>query len=566
MRMMDFPSEADVQQMAARQAPAVDLSHVADSLFVEEWEMEGSLPHTVGHDVIHPQTPWETDVLAAVADLPDSTSTVGMRCLAEQYVRFYDAHEAYPSLPIARFLAARCGWVGDVPSVTFIRFEGSRSLEDAWSSTRGQFLDNLRPQRRHRQPLDAAVWAGAVGGQNYISLARGQRDVTLERRSLVDGDGFELRGRVLSDRHDGVDALVTRGLYDMERCQADEGVRFPEFSFTCPADRADHMIWFEFALKIRGQQFYNTNYAGQVWTDAPDNTYRAAPWRRAWAEHLATQAVDEDLRPRPLFGDRPLQGDGLEERIVELTNIVREMAGRSPVRLNHAQSRMNSSLAPFLYNAFQEEDWPRIYDYTMAMMAGWEIEERLLSARLQARTVLDGDGRDAVDSFLELPSGREVLTRPEIHQVAFGTIQDRGFTWVSMTGYLQLPEQSADAMVTQAIATINAARADAGVGPLRDAENYQEASVLLSRGIQRGSHDPGEATSRVMRAMANNLRTSVRAYTILTDDLERIHMPDPVVLTPRLRAAILAAPYQGPNDPWALYQVIVIYPEGDMDL
>lgn len=120
-------------------------------------------------------------------------------------------------------------------------------------------------------------------------------------------------------------------------------------------------------------------------------------------------------------------------------------------------------------------------------------------------------------------------------------------------------------MAKAGVETINQARAEAGVQPLGDTENYQEASTLLSNAIVTHQATPGQAAARVMEAMARNMQTNVRSWTLITDDLERMHLPDEIVTTPGLRAAVIAAPWQGPDEPWSMYRVVIIYPDSDMD-
>ncbi len=565
MVLTDFPSQEEVQGMAAGPAPMVNLEEIVEFLHIEQWSLHEPLPTRIG-DIRHsPQNNWEEDVANVAAGAEHAQASEAMQCTARQSAHFYTEHHELPPGPVLRFIAARCGWVGDAPHVE-IRHTNQTSHGALWQQLRGDVLSWLEDQA-DVGPTDMGLWIGDIDEYTLISTVVAHRPVAITSRSMqTDGD-FIIEGQVLdSRRFDGVSALVTEGDFDFAYCRSDEAVRFPNFRITCPVGPRDRLATFELILHLAGQDWFQPGTIGQVWSGAPDHAYRAPRWRRAWAHHVAGEDhSDEELEPEPLLTGVAVTGDALEERIVSLTNIVREIADREPLTLSTPQSRTNAALAPHLLEALREDDLRARDRISRAILAGWDISDQVLSGRLQTGTVADGDGRDAVDLILERPSGRQVLMGELTAHVAFGTVQEGDHSWMVISGYRRVPDLSAEEMVATATDTINAAREAAGVGPLVDAEQYQQAATLLSRGILQGSHDPVSASDRIMRAMARNLQTSVRSWTILTDDLERIQLPDEVVTTPGLRAAVLAAPWQDEKEPWSLFRVIIIFPEGDMD-
>lgn len=577
--IMTFPSAEEVRQLADQPSPEIELEELVGALFVEQWSMVGPLPTQIGDVAYRSKNAWERDVEVETARLQGGRTSEAMNCVAQQSAHFYAEYESMPPIAVGRFMAARCGWVGTQPSVSVQYWQGHPPMEEAWRQVRGGFLQSITDHGGDI-PLDVGLWGGRVDGMTYFVMAQGRRTLTVQQRSHLATDSVVLEGQVLDPQFDAISGLVTRGEYDVEYCESDEGVRFPEFRITCPLDQGDNMAWFEFILDIQGQNWNHSGFAGLLWRGEADNTYRAAPWRRAWAEeaarsHMEVRAeeveaieggdmeaqIDAYLAPRPLFGEHNVEGEALEERMVALTNMARELAGRSPVTFEREQTQTNTALAPHFFRALRDDDWSRLDELASSILAGWDVDGPILSASLRSASIFNGDERELVDSLLELPAGRQIVMDPLVSRVAFGTLREQGIIWTVVSGYRRVPALSGAEMVAQALDTINEARDDAGNAPLEDSSRYMQASVLLSDSIVAGDRKPGEAAERVMMAMSRNLNTRVISWTILTDDLERFHLPDHIVVTPDLPAAVVVAPWQGEDEPWSMYRVIIITPQ-----
>ncbi|MFU8806880.1 MAG: hypothetical protein ACNA8W_23940, partial [Bradymonadaceae bacterium] len=562
---MTFPSAEDVRALAETPAPEVDLEELIDTLYIEQWAMAEPLPTRLG-DVPHEaRTAWEKEVAAKTSSLKESRTSEAMHCMARQTAHFFADHGDMPPGAVNRFIAGRCGWVGRVPALHIHWWEGD-DPERGWEQVGESFLDRVA-ERGTDGPVDFGIWAGAVADKTIVALAAADRTLTVRARSVSASGDVVIEGEVLDPRFEAISGLITSGEYDLAYCESDEAIRFPAFRIRCPMGSADKMAWFEFILHIKGQNWNNTGFAGLVWGSKVDKTYRAAPWRRAWAEDAARfqveaqmaaandasleEGVEEkpedeeeslearleaELAPRPLLGEHVIEGDTLEERIVSLTNIARAVAGRAPIALAKEQTRTNTALAPHFFQAQRNDDWTALDQLASAILAGWDVEGGILSAALHSGAIADGDGREMVDAFLEMPTGRRILLSEAVGQVAFGTLHEEDRIWTVVTGYKFVPKLKGEEMIATATATINAARHDAGLAPLADAERYHKAAIILSDAIVRGERTPGESAQRIMNAMSSNLNTRVTSWTILTDDLERIHLPDVVVTTPGLRA------------------------------
>src|SRR5690554_1129946 len=235
-----------------------------------------------------------------------------------------------------------------------------------------------------------------------------------------------------------------------------------------------------------------------------------------------------------------------------------------PVTLSKPQSRTFQQLSRHLYDARNRGDAVKASLYMDATQAGWDIDVPIISGDFLAHAAVSHDLTSITTTLLTDPSSRKLLLDERVSHIALARMFIAQGTSVAISSFHRLLDLSGEEMVARALRTINAARAEAGRGPVTEAPRYQRAAELLSDAIARGTTTPRDATNRLLDAMVDGLNTSVRYRMISSHDLDAISVPEHIVNARHLRAAVIAAPYRHPADPWTRYRIVIMYAESDL--
>ncbi|RAL19985.1 hypothetical protein DL240_19230 [Lujinxingia litoralis] len=541
MAALDLPDAQKVHELASAPAPELDLSELAGPEPAERWELVAPLPNYFGHQPRQQTESWERSFVEQVDALNDTHRSEASACVARQNAHYVRHTRRLPDRELRGFINARCGWVGENHVIEAFFFEGTVPLDQV-AEMEAQKSETFFKKARNanRGPLDVGLFIGPVDGQVVVTRVAAPRNITLAPRPMSAGARGTLEGRVHdTDAYEFVHAAVTDGDLQARNCERDPAVRFPAFRFHCGGTAHDEQgrTFFEFALSRRDSPWADHGYLGLFASDLNNLSYTSTAARIPAAD----DATDEF------------------DRLSRQLNDIRTSASMDPVQIARRQSGTLNRLFPHLLDATRRNDNAAAELYIGAIIAGWDIDEPILSGDLLMRHSAHADASKTMASLMISPMARLVLFDERLSHLALASVRGMNATSLAIGGYNRVPQLSGQEVVERALHTINSARQAAGNRPIFDSENYQQAATLLSQAIIDGKTTPQQASERVVKAMVNNLDSSVRYWTLTTDDLDAFPIPEDIVTARLLRATVIAAPYQHPDDAWSIYRVIIMY-------
>ncbi|RVU43108.1 hypothetical protein EA187_12905 [Lujinxingia sediminis] len=543
---LDLPSREKIQEIVASPAPSLSLEELVGPQPAERWNLVAPLPDTLGHVPRQNLEVWEQAFAQKVDSLDNTARSEASHCVARQTAHYVVANNRWPDDELETYIGARCGWIGPGHRLSVKYLDGNTPLDQVESALHDAHFNFIEEHRdRYTGLVDFGMHVERIGQHVAVMMSAGRRTMTVTPRPITFDEQGTLEGRVLDERYDYVRAYITVGNLGSRRCERDQAVRYPDFRFHCGGDSPTEprgRAYVEFALSLSDLPWRDLGTMALFLTDLDDPRYVSA-----------TVAVP-DVRDA---------SDALSRLTAQL-NRIRTLSGMQPVVLSEAQSQTIGKVFPHLIEAQQDRDTAAAELYQGAVTAGWDIGEPILYGELSIRHHPTNNPAKAMALILTSPTARDMLFDPRLSHLALAAIQRDASTSLLIAGYNRVPDLSEDELVARALNTINTARDAAGNRPIFDSGNYQRAAVLLSGAIARGQVTPARATERVVDAMVRNLDSSVVWWTLTARDLDDFHVPDRLVNARLLRAAVIAAPYRHPADPWSIYRVIIIYAEDDI--
>ncbi len=531
-----FPEPDQLDKLAAKPIPAKVFPTTERP--VERWELEGPFPDKVALVERAPQSRWEQALAeAARARAGAMVLSEDMHCITRETGRFVLANDAAPSRALDDFIAGRCGTLA--PSVRTSWFHGEASFEltedqlfDAWKDQWSRALaDKLVGQNT------AGVWFGRNDKKALVVLAVGKRNVLVQPIARVPGEDGKVRiqGELLIPA-EKTRAVVTKGRYGYARCESDDTVKLPRFSYACPVDRADA------SARIQMLAFPTGRFLGYTELDV-----LVTPSGEATRVH-------ERKPPPAVVGE----GD-VAERLVSQINVVRQQASLPALRLSPTQSQTAASLAPHYFAALAGEA-PEIETDVIALglMAGWRVGESVLYGTFESQWA-SGDVAELVDAIVAEPVGREAVLDPKLSVVAVGPYVDSGSRTVGVliSGYaLAEPRFDEDAVRT-IVEKVNCQRAEKGVAPVVWFNPPKDAGARATAALEAG-RDPSEVSSELMRETVEVLNKEVSGWVLHENDLEDVRIPEEVITRPSLAIAVVLGRHRPPDHPWTRYIVLLV--------
>ncbi|TXD41253.1 hypothetical protein FRC96_04495 [Lujinxingia vulgaris] len=543
---LDLPSREKIQEIVTAPAPSISLEELVGPQPAERWNLVAPLPDTLGHVPRQNLEVWEQAFAQKVDSLDNTARSEASHCVARQNAHYYVAQQRWPDNELDTYIGARCGWIGPDHFARLSYLNANTPLDQVEALAADKintFIDESR--NRYTGLVDFGMHVERIGQNVVIVMSAGRRTMTVTPRPITFDEQGTLEGRVLDERYDYVRAYITVGNLDARRCERDQSVRYPDFRFHCGDDSPTEprgRAYVEFSLSLSDQPWSDIGTMALFVTDLDDPRYVSA-----------TVAVPDVRDASDAFS-----------RIATQLNRIRTLSGMQPVERSEAQSRTISKVFPHLLQAIHDKDAAASELYQGAVTAGWDIGEPILYGDFTIRHYRAENPAKVMALILTSPTARDMLFDPNLSHIALAAVQNEGSTSLLIGGYNRVPDLSEDELVARALNTINSARDAVGNRPVYDSGDYQRAAVILSGAIARGQVTPARATDRVVNAMVNNLQTGVRYWTLTARDLDDFHVPDELVNARLLRAAVIAAPYRHPDDPWHLYRVIIMYAEDDI--
>lgn len=509
------------------------------SVHVDHWELTSTpAPGDLSYE---PEGTFEPLLDAAALERGVRVTRSGsLRCVARETARFYVEHGAWPTDRLTRYLLAACG-----SSTIAIGQAGTGGSIDARASEE-QLLEQAAPD------LQAAIAPGLVDGALVgLGFARRGDDLALvvvNARPLmrveppeapgVDGEAV-IRGTLLSEDANVVVALVNHGSRDVARCRTNPGFALPVVELRCPM--------------------------------APDDAtalvqIRTATVSRVLSRHVATVLLRRTPNAVPTF-DASLIGEASPitdpatagALVVERLNAVRAEEGRSPVALAPAQSGVHTRVAPYLLGNTDAEAQDTL---SLGLLAGWEIEHGTIRwADIVGEITVGGvDIAQWLGNALSQPTGRHVLLRDDVHQVAVGAVPvpERDALGLVISTYAFFEDVDRAASAELVFARITEARTARGLPPPRRVEGLARLDAHAAA-VAEGTELPNAAFHAALDEEGRRAGRSLRGMVVETVDLQSGALPEELFEHRDLSLGVAVSHTRAAGAAWGQYVVFLVF-------
>jgi hypothetical protein len=460
-------------------------------------------------------------------------------CSARELGLFFAAKRAHVSGSLQRFIAGRCGVTGTVQLSHGYRYQEIRGEADE-DSLFAQLAPGLKEDLKKTLaglagPHLVGLWFGKREGLAVASWVIVPRQARIDAMAMVPtADGqIVVRGEMLS-RADHVEAAVNRGRFGFRRCSVDTSVHMPQFSLRCEADPADTSTTIQVAAFEPGRVLGRTVLSLLCWPKGePSNRYR---------------------RPSLVEGSGDQPSGDVAAELAALVGKVRNQAGMKPLRLSGAESQTAKRLAPHYFASLAGLESELVADQiVLGLRAGWEVGAPLRIGQF-TYGVAEGTVSPArlLAEVLEVPSGREALLDPEVDHWALGVVGSKahGFIGAVFSTYANFELGDAHGLAEKVHRRLDELRAQKGL-PRAEALPKLEADLAtVAREVSAGALDADQGLNRALTIAAERERGAVRAHSVDADDLDKLTIPDELVVRNPLRVAIVVGHHRPKGDPW----------------
>ncbi len=376
----------------------------------------------------------------------------------------------------------------------------------------------------------------------------GERSVRLDPVPSVAAPGSRivLSGEVLHSASSVV-AMVTRGPFDWEICEAVEGVSLPRFHLVCSMDAADTSSWLSLHYLPPGQVLERS--AAQLLIRKPGNP--ADRYRRH--RYAETRSVT--------------RAEQVPTAFLELLNQLRGEAEAPPLVLAPEQSRVASEVAPYYFSALMDAQSPAADLAALGMMAGWEVEEIVQEGRF-AFTWLIGsrDVASLLSDALESPEARMALLWNELDQIAIGPVVggegETGYLGLMAATYRVFSEEDRLESTSRVSRNLTRARAERGRAAAHRLESVTPLAIAAASRIEGGA-TPQDVLGELIQESVDTLQRSVMGWVAEIRDLDDIVFPDEFLERTELGIAISVSSYRPEGEAWGRYVVLMLAAEPD---
>ncbi len=573
----DFPSEKRIAEIQASPAAEPKFRSSENEGRVDYWELAGPLPTTWGSQTIRSNSPLAQ---ALAKGFDDAKMTESMACYAREVGLFYSHYEKYPYVELDDFMKRRCGMVAgwaairlygfdkqDVPEADFLKASNwSAFVEDATSDDDNDFGEY-------------GVWYGSGKSGTYVVLARATVPAKIKPVSLQQPAGAKVvvEGK-LEDDADYVFGLTTRGQYGYGECTSTQGLGDSAFRVTCELKGNDPTVLVTINQGQESDVFSTGILEGEfrrnvekpllfVATGATVPTPAAAEAGAdgATASVPGAQPAASAALPRPLLVKKPMESRNVEakafrDRMVAGVNRVRADAGLEPVTLEEVQSEANRELVPY---AFGGDDKDAKNEALLGALAGWKVKSPVVNGTFRTKSLSNGDVDDFLNSMLQTPSGRRVLTAKEVDAIAIGTKFDEATQTVAVmiTSYEFLEKRPHVERVNEFLDKLAKARSARGASPPRKVKALKGVADSLARKVEAGELEFHVATSQLWDKSLEQFQRSTHIYYGAAHDPLTLNFNEELLTMEPLRIAIMVTPFKPKNSPWYIYGIAIAFPK-----
>ncbi|HEY3816258.1 MAG TPA: hypothetical protein VGL81_03755 [Polyangiaceae bacterium] len=533
-----FPSRDEIARIPA-EVPRAEAFGMAD-VAVETWSFESQASSDAA--AYEDASPWGDVVRELVKAHPANlTPSAPLKCAAQELARFHAKNGAMPTESLRRFVAARCGAVSSGITPMFWSVTSPIPISDAELAPKaGEGFAKRLGVRLQTEHWLLGV-ASAREGQRTSAVAVLARDeAKLEPGTLtVDASRrVTLRGAARGDFAE-IGALVNRGDVGTAPCVPDPRVKAPRFALTCELAPGDTFAWVEVLGRRPGQLLLH-ELAETIINEGDRSALVYA------AHHVGPPATVKD-------------GPAFSRSLLDGLNRVRTNAHMAPLSLASEQSAENTRLAGTLVDAMISSDETVTNRAAIGLMAGWEVKGLIRNGNFFIAAVGTSDATAWLDFAIERPIGRSSLLDPAMRIIAIGPAipPGGGALGAAVTAYalFETDDHSADA--TRFFGRVAAARAARGLSaPVRE-PGFREMDAQLAR-IARAGGAPMDALQATMRAAVARTGQGVHGYTLETNDLDQVPVPEALLAPVPMRMAIGVTHHRAEGAAWGQYVVMVV--------
>ena len=552
-----FPTQEELEKV--EKADPVEKFFDGERATVPTWKLRGPLPEKLGLQKKKPETPFESQLAKFAENAPgeDVVPSVGMHCLARQLGHFRLEHQAMPAGTLRHFMRSRCGTTAARFQSTWWTYdkkpkaspeEIARKIADKHPDTFARLL-----QGDHQS---TGIWYGEDDDSAIVLVVAGRRILDLEPVPLKvePGEDVQLRGRFLAGFEKSA-ALQTDGPFGSDECSPDRSVEAPKFDYRCTV--GDEASWtaLELVAYPGKRQLGRSVLRNFLWpTSADARTYRASPTAEAIAKAYQEKFGSEQAEVTPA-------------NFVGLLNAVRREAGREPVTLEEAQTKVTQRVANRFFQANYETNQRNVATkIALGLMAGWRVDGSIIDAGFSAQAVSSRSLAVVLEELVNRPMGRRAVLAADFDRVAaaFTDANDGDALGVMVTSYRPTPKGTLDERVEAALETINAEREDRGAPPLKRDQSLDSIALKTARRLESGEWNLRQAQKKYLEVAVQMWNTGVRGQWIATQNLDDFTLPKPLRGPGVSEASVMVVPYQAEDSAWTTYVILVVYRDANL--
>jgi hypothetical protein len=533
-----FPTRDEIAQIPS-QVPRAEAFGI-DDVAVETWSFEAQASTDAA--AYDDASPFGDVVRDLAKRYPASLSpSAPLRCAALELARFHAKKAALPTESLRRFVAARCGAVTSNVTPVYWSVETPAPVADEALApkVRDGFVGRVAGRFAAGHYL-VGVGAARDGKRTSVVALLAPDETRLEPGVLtVDANRrVTLRGASRVDFAE-IGALINRGDVGTAPCTSDPQVTPPRFAVTCELAPGDAFAWVEILGRKQGELLIR-ELAETLVSEGDRGTIEYS------ARHVGP--------PSPVSG-----GAEFSRALLDGVNRVRTGAHLAPLSLAPEQSASNTRLAGTLVEAARGGDDAVANRAAIGLMAGWDVHGLIRNGTFFMGVVGTSDATAWLDFALERPIGRSSLLDPSMRVVAIGPVIPKGgrALGAAVTAYALFGNEDHTAEAARFFGRIAAARAARGLPAPARVEGLGEMEAELARVAREGAA-PMDALQATMQVAVARTGQSVHGYTLETNDLDQVPVPD-VVLTPGpLRMMVGVTHHRAEGAAWGQYVVFMV--------
>ena len=415
-------------------------------------------------------------------------------------------------------------------------------IYDGWKdSVRKSFATYLTAAR-----TDVSIAYVREHEKARVVLAVAQREADIEPLTAPDADGnVVVRGR-LRNASKSPFALINQGATGVARCERNDALALPAFSFLCPLAPGDTAALVEILA-----------------------TEPARVLGRGVAEVLVARGVLGEVSyvARPVGPPAEARSpEALTRSFLAGVNQVRAAAHLTPLIASPEQAAQNTRLAGAYFSAQLDGRGELSDRIATGLMAGWDIHGTI--RRGDFFSLLLGSSRDAsalLGYSLESPTGRNVLLDPKARYLALGAVASDAFAGlgvVATTYELFAPgdDHTETASLARRLVTERRAR---GLAPPVFVANAEVTKTVREVMVENRAVD--DVLSDALQSAAASLGGRVSGHVYETTDVGLVPFGPEFFGRKPPRVTLAVTHHRVPGAAWGQYVVFLFTtaPSGD---